>query len=79
MWLFLLNRIINGNSWLIRESSCFFFLIDMNYHKLSVNYHKYCLPLPHRSRRQGSWVGDDILERRLLDALVLTVLNLANS
>ena len=34
--------------------------------------------LSHRSRRQGSWVGDDIMERRLLDALVLTLLELRN-
>ena len=35
--------------------------------------------LSHRSRRQGSWVGDDILERRLLDALVLMSWNFATS
>ena len=27
-----------------------------------------CVILPHRSRRQGSWVGDDIMEKRLLSA-----------
>ena len=34
--------------------------------------------MSHRSRRQSSWVGDDIMERRLLDALVLTLLELRN-
>ena len=46
------------------DNSCFFALFALISH--------------YRSRRQGSWVGDDIVERRLLDALVLILWNFAN-
>ena len=38
-----------------------------------------CITLPHRSRRQGSWVGDDIMEKAFTWRFVLMLLNFATS
>ena len=53
--------------------------LDYYFYELFADYHKDLLFLHYRTRRQGSRVGDDILERRLLGALVLALRNLANS
>ena len=37
-----------------------------------------CITLSHRPRRQGSWVGDDILKKDVYNVLFLTYQNVGN-